>query len=148
MTTDAMVPPAFTERRAGPLRAAVFNTVRAWDDVESGDVGGCPAFLVDDRPFAIVTDDGLALTGLNDDDRARVRTRWSALTVTPNETVEGPTAGDRLEADGGHTDERLDDDGPTDGRPVEGWPLVPIGGNDLVSLRRFIRLSYDGARAG
>lgn len=123
--------PVFHERRAGPLRAAMDNTVRAWDGVETGRLFGCPAYLVDGSPFAVVSDGGVALAGLSADDRDRLRTRWSAL------TVEWPVS------DGGG-DTRV----RTDGGRRDAWPLVPIGGNDLVSLRRFVRLSYDGVRGG
>ncbi|MFC5971302.1 hypothetical protein ACFPYI_08180 [Halomarina salina] len=124
----------FHERRAGALHSAVFGTVRAWDGVERGTVAGCPAFLVDGSSFAVVSDGGLALSGLSEADSERLRVRWSALTFDP---------GDRSADEGGIT---------TDGRCVQSdggrdqWPLVPVGGNDLVLLRPFLRLSYDGAR--
>ena len=129
----------FHERRSGALREAVFDTVRAWDGVECGTVAGCPAFLVDGVPFAVVADGGLALTALSEADRERLRVRWSALTFDPN---------------GGASDERRERAAGGDGRSLrsdggrnDSWPLVPVGGNDLVLLRRFVRLSYDGARA-
>lgn len=132
MTIESADGPAFDERRAGPLRAAVGDTVRAWDGVDSGTTLGCPAFLADGTPFAVVTDDGLALCGLDDDARERLRVRWSALTLDsrPRSAADEDAA---LRADGGET---------------ASWPVVPVGGNALVSLRRVLRLSYEGVRAG
>ena len=134
----------FHERRAGALCAAVFDTVRAWDGVECGAVAGCPAFLVDDVPFAVVSDRGLALSMLSDADRERLRVRWSALTFDPTSGTADETGSRERD------DERR---GQNVGSPVrsagsgsDAWPLVPVGGNDLVSLRRFVRLSYEGAK--
>jgi hypothetical protein len=124
--------PTFDERRVGPLRAAVGDTVRSWDGVEPGTTLGCPAFLADGAPFAVVTDDGLALCGLDDDARNRLRLRWSALALDPRPWSVGGEDG-ALRSDGGET---------------ASWPVVPVGGNDLVFLRRFLRLSYEGVRAG
>ena len=132
----------FHERRSGALREAVFDAVRAWDGVERGTVAGCPAFLVDGAPFAVVADGGLALTALSEADRERLRVRWSALTLDPN----GGAAGDGERRTDGS--ESVDGErARSDGGRNESWPLVPVGGNDLVLLRRFVRLSYDGARA-
>ncbi|MWG34901.1 hypothetical protein [Halomarina oriensis] len=134
------------ERRTGPLRDAVYNTVRAWDGVETGTTNGYPAFLVEGRPFAVVGDGGVALGGLSAADRERLRGRWSALTVDWPTT---DTTGDgRVRADGGRPGGGAANGGHTDGGRSDPWPLVPIGGNDLVVLRRFVRLSYDGVRSG
>ena len=131
MTTDAAADPSdvagsTVDPRVGALYTAVADTVRGWDGVEAGTVVGRPAFLVGGVPFAVVSERGLVLAGLSPADRERLRTRWSALTFD----AEGHDR-TRVAADGGR----------------EPWPLVPVGGNDLVSLRRYLRLSYDGARA-
>ncbi|MFD1513073.1 hypothetical protein [Halomarina rubra] len=151
MGLEATGRPSFTDRRSGALRDAVFNTVRAWERVEPGTVGGYPAFLVDDRPFAVVTDGGVALCGLDDDARDRLRVRWSGLTLDWDGDVAlgGPTAtdDDRRDGPGDRVDGPRDHALRSDGGRDRSWPLVPIGGNDLVLLRRFIRLSYEGVCA-
>jgi hypothetical protein len=144
MTRESTEGVLFHEQRAGPLRDALYNTVRAWDGVETGTMFDCPTFLVDGAPFAVVNDGGVALGGLSAVDRERLRIRWSALTV--DWPAGRPGEDGRVRTDGGLWDGKQTAGGATgDGRSTS-WPLVPIGSNDLVLLRRFVRLSYEGVR--
>ncbi len=72
----------YDERRAGPLRDAVDRLVSTWDGVERTTLSECPAYRVRGQPFAVVTNHGLAVAGLDSVARADLRRRYGTAPVS------------------------------------------------------------------
>ncbi|WP_254536749.1 hypothetical protein [Halomarina litorea] len=103
----------YDDRRAGPLRTAVDHVVSTWEGVERTTVADCPAYTVRGRPFAVVTNHGVAVTGLRDRARADLRRRYGVAPVA----LSDPTG--------------------------EQWEVTPVGSEDLHGLVSYLRRSYD-----
>ena len=91
----------FTDASAG-LREAFEREVLSWPDVSVQTTFGCPSYRVDDARFAVLSDQGVSLTCLPDDERrslaathrlrpfvsdGRAVSSWTTVSVTP-ETVD------------------------------------------------------------
>lgn len=98
-------------------RFAVESVVDDWAAVTSRRLFGYPAFYAGGTIFALVGNDGLALTRLPEDDRERLAETHDV----------GP-----FEA-GGQT--------------IGKWIYVPVGPEDVDALVPFLRASYQGAHS-
>jgi hypothetical protein len=102
------------ERRRA-LRDAVDGLVGSWPGVSRKTMFGCPSYVADGVLFAVVSEQGLSLTRLSTDERARLE---RSLSVEPFE------AGGRL---------------------VQRWATVRVSPDDLDPVADALRQSYEAA---
>lgn len=96
------------------LRRAVAGAVD-WPGVDERTMFGCPSFTADGELFAVVSEQGVSITKLPDDDRASLA---ETVDVSP--------------FDAG-------------GRSIDAWATVPLGAADVARLRPYLRASYETA---
>ena len=107
----------FTDASA-TLRDAFDREVLTWPDVRAHTTFGCPSYLVGDKLFAVLSDQGVSLTCLPDEDRRLLATTHRILPFMAN------------------------------GRAVASWTTVAAAPDALDDLFPAVRKSYEAARAG
>lgn len=106
----------FDEDEGADLKAAFEGTVSHWSGVTATTMFGCPSYTADGTLFAVLVTDGVALTRLPVDERARLE---AAFDTRPFE------AG---------------------GRTVTKWVLIPVDDpSDLDPLVPYVTASYETA---
>lgn len=103
--------------QAGPLQTAVEEVVIKWDGVTTERLFGFPAYRVGGRLFAVLDEDGVALTRLRDADRERLQTDFEVGSFEAY------------------------------GQTIGKWEYVPTDVDDLERLVDYVRASYATARS-
>lgn len=111
-----LAPDGGSEIDVDALREAVAALVDGWPDIDETVMFGCPSFRADGELFAVVSDQGLSLTKLPDDERDRLADDYG---------VQPFDAG---------------------GRQVSGWATVAVVPEAVETLEEYVRASYDVAR--
>jgi hypothetical protein len=103
--------------RDSSLRAAFEREVLTWPAVSTHTMFGCPSYLVDGELFAVLSDQGLSLTCLPDEDRRLLAATRRVFPFVAN------------------------------GRAVESWTTIAVTADDLDAVFPVVKKSYDAAAA-
>ncbi|SFL24944.1 hypothetical protein SAMN04487950_3041 [Halogranum rubrum] len=99
------------------VRDAFEREVLTWSAVSSHTMFGCPSYLADGELFAVLSDQGLSLTRLPDDDRRVLAATHRVFPFIAN------------------------------GRAVASWTTVAVTPNELDAMFPVVKKSYDAALA-
>ncbi|SEO53654.1 hypothetical protein SAMN04487948_103129 [Halogranum amylolyticum] len=99
------------------LRATFEREVLRWPSVSSHTTFGWPSYLVESELFAVVSDQGVSLTRLPDEDRRRLAATHRVSPFVAN------------------------------GRAVASWTTVAVTADDVDALFPAVKKSYESAAA-
>jgi hypothetical protein len=105
----------FSEDVGGASRDAVEEVVLGWPEVTAGKMFGCPSYRAAGTLFVFVTDEGVVLTKLSEDERARADEELDAEVFV------------------GHQGD------------IDKWRVVKMDGADASPLAPFLRMAYERA---
>ncbi|ELZ87459.1 hypothetical protein C453_03874 [Haloferax elongans ATCC BAA-1513] len=102
--------------RVASLTAAVGVVVSSWPDVEQTTMFGCPSFRANETLFAVVSEQGVSLTSLPQDERSKLASHHQVVPFEAN------------------------------GRLVGSWATVHVESSHVRDLEDALRASYEAAR--